>query len=80
MRECLYWRDCPESVLKELLSLTKGLDDRSVALRTVRAESEQFAVFEYAKINSAGDPDLTQVENLTASDAKKELLFKKILQ
>lgn len=39
IRECLYWQSLPDSIANELVSLLQGLSDRTVAIRTVTAES-----------------------------------------
>jgi hypothetical protein len=81
LRECLYWRNCPESVLKELLSLLVGLDDRSTAGTTVTRECE-FIVKELIADSKKPDffePDVSDF-HLTGVNPENTHLIKRIFR
>lgn len=81
IRECLYWQDCPVSVIHGLVPLMNGLGNRSVAARTVLAECNNFMV--PALIETSKTPDF--IDNITDAgqqpdDQVNRELLKRILK
>lgn len=78
MRECLYWRDCPESLLHELLSLLVGMEDREVASKAVTAECN----FMETEILAQKAPDFfdsIDEGNLTEGNQENKRLLEEVL-